>query len=195
MVSKENSLLLAGQILDTPVFSHQTHNTSFMRFTLSIKRLSGVCDNIIVLARSELVTELSLKACDFVKIIGELRSFNNKSGIGNRLLVSAFAHEISHCFEEYQNELQLSGVLCKDANYRMTPLGREICDLMLAINRKYGRSDYLPCIVWGKNAAFARNLKTGTYISLSGRIQSREYIKLCETKTTYEVSVSEIYLP
>ena len=195
MVSKENSLYLAGQIIDTPVFSHQTHNASFMRFTLSIKRLSGVCDNIIVLARSELVAALSLKPCDFVKIIGELRSFNNKSGIGNRLLISAFAHEIVKSFEEYQNELQLTGVLCKDANYRTTPLGREICDLMIAINRKYGRADYLPCIVWGKNAAFARNFKTGTHISLSGRIQRREYIKLCETKTTYEVSVSEIYLP
>lgn len=192
----ENSLKLTGEIADTPVFSHETHETRFMSFPLTVMRLSQVADRITVLVREDLLDQISNNIGDFVSLTGELRSFNNKSGIGSRLVITAFAREIENAPHEYENELKLCGVLCKPPVYRKTPLGREICDLMLAINRRYGRTDYLPCIVWGKNAYAASDYHVGDAVSITGRVQSREYIKTVgdssETRTTYEVSVTEI---
>ena len=198
MFLSENSLILAGEIIDTPAFSHETHDARFMRFSLNVERLSKVSDKITVLVREEALCEINATVGDFVEIIGELRSFNNKSGVGNRLVINAFVREIKKCEREYKNELKLCGVLCKSPVYRKTPLGREICDLMIAINRRYGRADYLPCIVWGKNAHHASTFDVGDGVCILGRIQSREYIKtiddVSETRTTYEVSVSSIEL-
>lgn len=194
----ENSLKLAGEIADTPVFSHETHGMRFMSFPLTVMRLSQAFDRITVLARVELLEQIKASRGDFVSLSGELRSFNNKSGIGSRLIITAFAREIDHAPSEYQNELILCGVLCKPPVYRKTPLGREICDLMLAVNRRYGRADYIPCIVWGKNAYAASDYRVGDCVRMIGRVQSREYIKTIgdksETRTTYEVSVTEINL-
>ncbi len=199
MFKNEYNLILAGVIHTAPEFSHKSHDLNFVKFKLGIERLSGVTDCITVLAKEELVDSLNIRQGDFIKINGELRSFNNKSGIGNRLIITAFAYEINPCVKEYQNEIHLSGTLCKDAISRKTPLGREICDLMLAVNRKYNRTDYIPCILWGSNAIRASVLTTGCDISIRGRIQSREYIKtigdISETKTTYEVSAAELVLP
>ena len=124
---------------------------------------------------------------------GELRSFNNKSGKGSKLVISVFAREISFTGEEDKNSVILIGTLCKPPNLRRTPMGREICDLMLAVNRKYGRSDYLPCIAWGRNAELASTWSVGKEIKITGRIQSRKYIKIENgegiEKVAFEVSV------
>ncbi len=195
-VTSNNSLHLCGKIVDTPFFSHISHGESFKSFSVAIQRLSKAYDVINVLANESLLQHLDLCSGDFVSINGELRSFNNKSGTGSRLVITAFAKEITCNSMEYSNELSLAGVLCKAPVYRRTPLGREICDLMIAINRRYGRSDYLPCIAWGKNAHIASEFPTGATLNITGRIQSRNYIKLLDgieyPKTTYEVSISSI---
>ena len=198
MVKAENSLVLAGQIEDTPSFSHSTHDFTFMRFSLKIARLSGVFDRITVLIDSNLLSD-NPQPGDYVEIEGELRSYNNKTGIGNKLVITAFAKSLKLIDKCNRNELYLCGTICKMPTYRKTPLGREICDLMIAINRRYGRADYLPLIAWGKNAQFASELSVGNDIHVSGRIQSREYIKSTDkegvVRTTYEVSVTSIDLP
>ncbi len=190
-----NSLLLAGSLDSTPVFSHESHDVRFYAFTLLTKRLSGTFDRIPVIIREDLLVPPAYETGDFVNIKAELRSFNKKTDSGNKLIISAFVKEISPAsYGEYENTLELSGTLCKAPVYRKTPLGREICDLMLAINRRYGRSDYLPLIVWGQNARRADELSAGDMINLLGRLQSREYTKTIDgeesVRTTYEVSVS-----
>ncbi len=198
MFQAENTLILAGKVVSSPTFSHKTHEFTFMRFTIGVMRLSGVCDNICVLINKKAIDELNLACGDFVEIQGELRSYNNKSGVGNKLVITAFARVIKIIAPENRNELHLCGTICKDPVYRRTPLGREICDLMVAINRRYGRADYLPCIAWGKNAQRVAEFNVGDDIEIHGRIQSREYIKTIEdescVRTTYEVSVSQVEL-
>ncbi len=196
IIASQNSLTLCGRVYDVPVFSHQSHGESFMRFPLVVKRLSEASDTINVLVNEKNLKNLEITQGDFISVSGELRSFNNKSGIGSRLVITAYAREISHHTEEYLNELTLSGVVCKEPIYRKTPLGREICDLMLAINRRYGRADYLPCIAWGRNAYIASLFEVGSCVNITGRIQSRNYIKLIDgvehPRVTYEVSISSI---
>ncbi len=190
-----NSLILSGTLGSKPSFSHESHDVKFYTFTLLTKRLSGTFDEIPVIAREELLLYPPPEVGDFIGIKAELRSFNKRTELGNKLIISAFAKELFRAsFEEYENTLELSGTVCKNPVYRKTPLGREICDLMLAINRKYGRSDYLPLIVWGQNARRAYELCAGDMINLLGRLQSREYTKTVDgeetIRTTYEVSVS-----
>jgi len=198
MLSTKNSLVLAGQIENVPTFSHKAHDFTFMRFTLNIARLSGTFDRINVLINSNLI-DTDLQIGDYVEIEGELRSYNNKSGVGNKLVICAYARCIKHISRCSRNELRLCGVICKLPIYRKTPLGREICDLMLAINRRYGRADYIPIIAWGKNAQYLSQLSIGESIEITGRIQSREYIKATDeddiVRTAYEVSVSSIDIP
>lgn len=187
---------LIGVMSAPPAFSHASRGESFYTFALDVARLSGTTDTINIVARSELLS--AVEACDTEKlcITGELRSFNNKSGEGAKLVITVFAKEILPCDENDLNLICLTGTLCKPPNLRVTPMGRDICDLMLAVNRKYGRSDYLPCITWGLKAREASYWDTGTTVSLEGRIQSRRYIKLIGgepvEKTAFEVSVTEI---
>lgn len=190
----QNSLFLCGEVENSPTFSHEAHDIKFFTFTLLTKRLSGTFDKIPVILREELNSPELCEGAS-VSVNAELRSYNKKTESGNRLIVSAFAKEISFVAQgEFENDLELFGTLCKEPVYRKTPLGREICDLMLAINRKYGRSDYLPAIVWGQNARRAAELKVGNTVNILGRLQSREYIKVVDgietVRTTYEVSVS-----
>lgn len=196
MFQAENSLVLAGQISDTPTVSHQTHDITFLRFTLSVARLSGTFDKITVLSDEKLLSGIEMAKGSFIEIQGELRSYNNKSGVGNKLVICAFAKAVKQVCITHINELRLCGTICKPPVYRRTPLGREICDLMIAINRRYGRADYLPCIAWGKNAQIASDLSVGENVEIAGRIQSREYIKSTDDentiRTTYEVSVTTI---
>lgn len=189
-----NLLLLGGKVEASPVFSHESHGISFFSFSLLSKRLSGTFDRIPVLIREDLIIP-QLAEGEFVSVKSELRSFNKKTDTGNKLIISAFVREVSPALPgEYENSLELSGTLCKQPGYRKTPLGREICDMMLAINRRYGRSDYLPLIAWGQNARRAAELEAGDEINLLGRLQSREYTKTVDgvdtVRTTYEVSVS-----
>lgn len=190
----QNSLFLCGEVENSPIFSHEAHGIKFYGFTLLTKRLSGTFDRVPVMLREELLSP-AFSDGDFLSISAELRSYNKKTDSGNRLIISAFAKEISPANTgEYENDLEICGALCKEPVYRKTPLGREICDLMLATNRRYGRSDYLPVIVWGQNARHASELKVGDTVSILGRLQSREYIKVTDgvetVRTTYEVSVS-----
>ena len=191
-----NRVQLCGTVDSAPALSHTNHGLSFYKFTLSVERLSGLADKLAVIISAPQLGIVPLSVGDTVTVRGQLRSFNNKSGLGSRLVISVFAHTLEAGGETPFNLIQLSGTLCKPPNLRVTPMGRDICDLMLAVNRKYGRSDYLPCITWGLKAREASYWDTGTTVSLEGRIQSRSYIKLIGgepvEKTAFEVSVTEI---
>jgi single-stranded DNA-binding protein len=134
-----------------------------------------------------------------VEVTGEIRSFNNRSGVGNRLLITLFARTLTPTEEEFCNELSLNGVICKPPILRRTPLGRDICDILLAVNRKYRRADYLPCIAWGSLAVYCAQLQVGDPILISGRLQSRQYTKNLENQsiehTAFEISVMSMETP
>ena len=191
-----NTARLCGVIAAAPTFSHSGRGESFYTFPLEAARLSGATDKINIIVRDELMENVELREAEKICVIGELRSFNNKSGEGAKLVITVFAKELYLCDDDDLNEVRLIGTLCKKPNLRMTPMGRDICDLMLAVNRRYGRSDYLPCITWGLKAREAAEWGTGTMVTLEGRIQSRNYIKIVGgdpvEKTAFEVSVTDI---
>ena len=195
-IKKNNHVFLRGSVSEPPRFSHENRDEQFYQFSLEICRLSGTPDTVNVLVRGELLDELELGSGEKLCVLGELRSFNNKSGVGPKLIITVFAKELWFDDGEDENTVELSGTLCKAPNLRTTPLGREICDLMLAVNRRYGRSDYLPCIAWGLRARSASGWQVGTAVHLTGRIQSRSYTKTVDgetiEKTAFEVSVIEI---
>ena len=188
-------VVLTGTVETDLKFNHEVYGEGFYSFVIRVMRLSDISDLINVTISERLLQDISISRGDTVCVTGQFRSYNNYTENGNRLIVSAFAKEISLSEDgNHENDLELFGTLCKDPVYRKTPLGREICDLMLAINRRYGRSDYLPAIVWGQNARRAAELNVGNTVNILGRLQSREYIKLVDgietVRTTYEVSVS-----
>ena len=191
-----NTARLCGVIAAAPTFSHSGRGESFYTFPLEAARLSGATDKINIIVRDELMENVELREAEKICVIGELRSFNNKSGEGAKLVITVFAKELYLCDDDDLNEVRLIGTLCKKPTLRMTPMGRDICDLMLAVNRRYGRSDYLPCITWGLKAREAAEWGTGTMVTLEGRIQSRNYIKIVGgdpvEKTAFEVSVTDI---
>lgn len=187
---------LCGTMAAAPQYSHTSRGEDFFIFPLCVERLSGAEDIINVIVRKALLEKCEPDEEEKLHIIGELRSFNNKSGEGARLVITVFAKEIELSCGEDENIIRLTGTLCKAPNKRTTPMGRDICDLMLAVNRRYGRSDYLPCITWGIKALKASEWPVGTRVTLEGRIQSRSYIKLIDDvpieKTAFEVSVIDI---
>ena len=191
-----NTARLCGVIAAAPAFSHSGRGECFYTFPLEVARLSGATDRINIIVRDELMESIQLCEAEKICVVGELRSFNNKSGEGAKLVITVFAKELYLCDDDDLNEVHLIGTLCKKPNLRMTPMGRDICDLMLAVNRRYGRSDYLPCITWGLKAREAAEWDTGTMVTLEGRIQSRNYIKIVGgdpvEKTAFEVSVTDI---
>ena len=178
-----------------PVYSHSSRGQQFYTFPLEVLRLSGNCDTLNIIARPEQLAALEAAERERICVIGQLRTFNNRHGEGAKLVITVFAREIYLTDEDDCNLVQLTGTLCKAPNLRCTPMGRDICDLMLAVNRHYGRSDYLPCICWGVKAREAEAWGVGTQLRLEGRIQSRRYIKLSEDgageKTAFEVSVTD----
>ena len=188
-----NFVELTGTLGGRPTPSHVSREETYYVFPLEVRRLSGVVDTLNIMARQELLSQVELRAEPKLTVRGELRSFNNKTGSGSRLVISVFARTIALCDSPDINQVALRGVICKPPNLRRTPMGREICDLILAISRRYGRSDYLPCISWGQNAAEAGSFPVGTAIALTGRLQSRTYIKQENgkslEKTAFEVSV------
>ena len=198
MIYENNLVQLSGSLAGRPEFSHSARGQNFYSFPLEVMRLSGNSDRVNVIVRESQLQQAEL--CDGEKIFvsGQLRSFNNRSGQGAKLVITVFAKELGFCDKEDENIVTLKGTLCKSPNLRSTPMGRDICDLMLAVNRHYGRSDYLPCICWGKLAQEAALWDVGARLSLTGRIQSRKYIKLGESgaveKTAFEVSVSRAEL-
>lgn len=198
MERTNNLVELCGVLTGRPEFSHAVRNEIYYVFPLGVERLSGTLDTINIIVKNELLEQAEVSEKQRVFVKGELRSFNNKSGYGNRLVITVYAQELGFTDDEDKNSVSLTGTLCKKPNLRKTPMGREICDMMLAVNRRYGRSDYLPCIAWGQLAENAAEWDVGTEISLQGRIQSRKYIKTEEDvaveKTAFEVSAVEIEL-
>ena len=192
----ENRALLRGTAAAEPVFSHESHGVVYETFPLAVLRLSGSEDRINVLAPRPLLAERPVTAGMALEVEGEVRSFNNKSGKGSRLVITLYAKALRPWEGEDENQLLLAGVLCKPPVLRRTPLGRDICDLMLAVNRRYGRADYLPCIAWGGLARLCGGLEVGDGVRLEGRLQSRAYTKVdhgvSEVRTAYEVSVMKL---
>ena len=192
----KNTVELIGKLAGLPAFSHIGKDGTYHTFPLEVRRLSGAADTLNVLLREELLPTVTVSPESKLRVTGELRSFNNRSGVGSRLVISVLARTVQTSQEEDANLVELEGTLCKLPVYRKTPMGREICDLMLAVNRRYNRSDYLPCIVWGRLARESADWDIGSQVLLIGRIQSRKYIKVMEEvaveKTAFEVSASEI---
>ena len=187
-----NRARLCGTVMTDPAVSHANHGEEFCRFFLSVQRLSGQADLLPVVVSRRTLTENPVQVGDTVTVQGQLRSFNNKSGVGARLVIDLFARSVT-AGGEYCNHIELSGTVCKAPTLRRTPLGREICDVILAVNRRYGRADYLPCIAWGTIARETAALTVGSPMALVGRLQSRTYSKAleggCEERIAYEVSV------
>ena len=189
-----NEVELEGRVIQPPTLSHENHGTPFYRLILEIPRLSGQADRIPVL-----ITPPHLPLAEkgaLLRIRGQLRSFNNRSGQGSRLVLTVFAREAEPGLGENCNTIHLAGALCRPPVLRRTPLGRSICDLMLAVPRRYGRADYLPVIAWGQLAVLLSRRRVGEHVALEGRIQSRQYNKATdsgvEERTAYEVSVMRL---
>ena len=193
-----NEVLLEGTTLAAPVLSHENHGARFFRVFLEVPRLSGTPDTLPVLLPEPLLDTVQTEAP--LRVQGQLRSFNNRSGVGNRLVLTVYAQAIQPGTGEPCNRILLSGALCKPPVFRRTPLGRSICDLMLAVSRRYGRADYLPVIAWGQLAVRAARLQVGDPLSLEGRVQSRAYRKVLEDgsiqdRVAYEVSAMHLLEP
>ena len=192
----ENHAVLRGTAAAEPVFSHTNHGVDFFLFPLTVPRLSGAEDRLNVVAPAPLLADFPLTSGRRVEVAGEVRTFNNRTGPGSRLVITLLARALTETEEAPCNQLTLSGVLCKPPILRRTPLGREICDLMLAVNRRYGRADYLPCIAWGALAQRCAGLAVGDGVALEGRLQSRLYQKVVEgavqERTAFEVSVTTL---
>ncbi|MBD5147222.1 MAG: single-stranded DNA-binding protein, partial [Oscillibacter sp.] len=182
---------LEGLILEIPALSHENHGTRFYRFPLQVPRLSGQVDILPILLPENMLPLINTG--ETIRIQGQLRSFNNRSGVGSRLVLTVYAQDITPGQDETVNQIFLSGTLCKPPIFRRTPLGRSICDLMLASPRRYGRADYLPVIAWGQLAVRAGRLQVGDPLALEGRVQSRTYHKTTdqgtEERIAYEVSM------
>ena len=196
MEEARNIVQLRGEALGEPALSHENHGQRFCRFPLSVRRLSGQADLLPVIATEEQLRGLLPLTGRRLFVEGQLRSFNNKSGQGSRLVISVLARVLGPTREEDRNDILLRGVLCKLPVLRRTPLGRCICDMMLAVNRRYGRADYLPCIAWGQVALEAGARTVGCRLGLEGRVQSREYTKVLEdrteVRTAFEVSIMQL---
>lgn len=191
-----NRAVLCGRVEGSILPSHQSHGMEYHTFSLAVERLSGQVDYINVVAEYGLLEECAIQEGDCIEVVGEVRSYNNKSGWGSRLVITLYACTIHHSQGEHCNTITLSGVLCKTPTFRHTPLGREICDMMVAVNRLYGRADYLPCITWGSLAKTCSTRQVGDRVDIIGRLQSRQYTKVHQgittQKTAYEISVMEL---
>lgn len=197
--TNNNKAEIWGSVEQTPEFSHEIYSEKFYIFTMNIPRLSGTYDNIKVMISERLMPAEELCKGDILKIIGQFRSYNSYENGSNKLILTVFARDIikEATEEENPNFVYLNGYICKEPIYRTTPFGREITDMLLAVNRTYNKSDYIPVIAWGRNARFCRGLNVGDNVKIWGRIQSREYQKkLSEdevvTRIAYEVSVSKL---
>ena len=200
-IIENNQVTIMGEIASPFLFSHEVYGEGFYMVDVHVKRLSNSEDNIPLMISERLIDVTQDYTGEFIMVSGQFRSYNRHDEQKNRLVLSVFVREVEFIEEELDgaktNNIFLDGYICKLPVYRKTPLGREIADLLLAVNRPYGKSDYIPCICWGRNARFASTFEVGEHVQIIGRIQSREYIKkLSETETekriAYEVSVSKL---
>ncbi len=193
-----NKITLCGTAVEAPAFSHDVFGESFFVFKLEVKRLSGQKDVLPVIVSERLLTDIKIEAGERLRVEGQLRSYNIITENKSRLQLQTFAREISPDeIGEDVNSIELNGYICKTPVYRVTPFSREIADLLIAVNRAYGKSDYIPSICWGRNARYCSQLDVGELIHIEGRLQSREYQKKIDeestvTKIAYEVSVSKL---
>jgi single-stranded DNA-binding protein len=194
-----NSITIRGSLVGLPEFSHENHGRRFYRFLLEVPRLSGAVDVLPVVAQQSLVDDLDPCAGDMLTVTGQIRSYNQRSETARHLLIFVFASEIRVECGEPLNDVILEGPLCREPNFRRTPLGREICDVMLAVPRAFRRADYLPCILWGRTAAEASACQIRDNIRICGRLQSRNYTKMTEAgpqeRTAYEISALSAWFP
>lgn len=195
-----NKLQLTGTISSELVYSHEVFGEGFYETMITVPRLSDQTDTIPLTISDRLISQNGIEVGDKVSVVGQFRSYNKTEGEKSRLLLTAFVRDVVDESEiENPNQIDICGYICKPPVYRTTPFKREICDVLLAVNRAYNKSDYIPCILWGRNARFVETLPVGSKISVSGRIQSRKYIKnlgddKCEERIAYEVSVSKVTL-
>lgn len=198
-LSQNNRIYIEGIICSELEFSHEMYGEGFYTFSLEVSRLSEVKDILYVTVSERLIINMELKVGSEVVIEGQLRSYNKFINGVNRLVLTVFARNIEFCIEKSKNPNQifLNGFICKEPIYRTTPFGREIADVLLAVNRAYNKSDYIPTIAWGRNSRFCKGLKVGDNIRIWGRLQSREYQKKISEdevikKIAYEVSISKM---
>lgn len=196
---EDNEACVIGEVCGYLTYSHDVHGERFYRFMLRSERLSENSDLICVTISEKMLTEISIDIGMRLKICGQFRSYNNYTGLGNKLVLTLFAKDVTVAdeSEKAMNEIYLNGYVCKPIVYRVTPFGREIADILLAVNRAYNKSDYIPCIAWGRNARFVKHLDVGCNVKIWGRMQSREYQKKINetetvTKTAYEVSINRL---
>ena len=200
-IIENNQVTIMGKVATEFSFSHEVFGEGFYMVEVEVKRLSNSEDRIPLMISERLIDVTQDYTGEYIMVHGQFRSYNLHEEQKNRLVLSVFVREISFMEEEPDgtktNSIWLDGYICKEPIYRKTPLGREIADLLLAVNRPYGKSDYIPCICWGRNARYASGFEVGEHVQLLGRIQSREYVKrISDTETekriAYEVSVSKL---
>ena len=188
----ENQVRLRGSLLALPQYSHENHGKKFFRFTLEVERLSGALDLLPVVAEEGLLNGIDLSGGNMLTVTGQIRTHNIRENGVRHLLIFVFAVQIMCEDGQFLNEVIVEGPLCKEPIYRRTPLGREICDVMLAVPRAFRRADYLPCILWGRTAYEISQCHTRDRIRFEGRLQSRIYTKATEDglqeRTAYEIS-------
>ena len=194
---QNNSVTISGMVTSEPAYSHEIYGEKFYEVTLAVKRLSGMDDYLPISVSEHLLSDVFHEG-QMVTVAGQFRSYNKTVGDKSKLMLTVFARDVLPFDETINpNTLELTGYICKPPIYRTTPFNREICDVLLAVNRQYNKSDYIPCIIWGRNARFAGSLAVGEHINVVGRVQSRNYQKKLPdetvvTRTAYEVSVSKI---
>ena len=203
-VIENNRVCIIGEIVSEFTFSHEVFGEGFYIANVSVNRLSDMVDVIPLMISERLIDVTKDYRGMKIEVAGQFRSYNRHEGTKNKLVLSIFVRELRFLEDDEMpeeqsksNQIFLDGYVCKPPIYRKTPLGREIADILVAVNRPYGKSDYIPCIAWGRNARFASGFEVGEHVQILGRIQSREYIKkLTETETqkriAYEVSVSKL---
>ena len=195
---KNNKVFISGEIVSEAEFSHEVYGEGFYEMNVLVKRLSGQGDLLPVTVSERLIADKDLKVGSTINAFGQFRSYNKLVDGKSRLMLTVFVRELlDNSLPKNPNSIVLSGYICKPPVYRTTPFNREICDILIAVNRSYNKSDYIPCIAWGRNARFAKNLEVGEKIAISGRIQSREYQKKFSEEdirvmTAYEVSISKL---
>lgn len=200
---ENNQVSMTGEIVSDFRYSHEVYGEGFYMVEIAVSRLSNCSDYIPLMISERLIDTERDYTGQIVRVIGQFRSYNRHDERKNRLVLSVFVREMEFLEEpedgENTNRIFLDGYICKEPVYRRTPLGREIADVLLAVNRSYGKSDYIPCICWGRNARFASGFHVGSHVCLEGRIQSREYVKKLdneesERRVAYEVSVNKLDL-
>ncbi|MDE6189554.1 MAG: single-stranded DNA-binding protein [Clostridia bacterium] len=193
-----NKLQLIGTVVQEPVYTHEVFGEGFYETVISVPRLSEQKDLIPITISDRLLARYEVKVGDKINVVGQFRSYNKLEGERSKLLLTAFVRDIlPEDAGLSPNVIEITGFICKPPIYRTTPFKREICDVLIAVNRAYNKSDYIPCIMWGRNARYVQNMKVGEKLSVVGRIQSRTYVKnlgddKCEERVAYEVSVSKI---